>query len=248
MTLPSSTFSVPTKLATKLRRRSVVDLERRADLLGLAAIHHRYAVGDRQRLFWSWVTKMVVMPSFFWIERISSRSDTRTFASRAEKAVRRAARASASARWHAPARCAAAGRRRVGKGNGRPICGKLDHVEHFATRRSASALFMPAISVRRRCSAPRSGSGKRRPGTPCRHFVVGLQPGVVLASHHDLCRRSAPQSGGPCAATVVLRSRMGPRKEDEFSGSTLRLKSAPTVVAPKDFAHAGWRGTVRPWL
>jgi hypothetical protein len=33
---------------------------------------------------WSWVTKMVVMPSLFWIERISSRSDTRTLASSAD--------------------------------------------------------------------------------------------------------------------------------------------------------------------
>ena len=33
---------------------------------------------------WSWVTKIVVMPSLRWIERISSRSDTRILASSAD--------------------------------------------------------------------------------------------------------------------------------------------------------------------
>ena len=33
---------------------------------------------------WSCVTKIVVMPSAFWIERISSRSETRTLASSAD--------------------------------------------------------------------------------------------------------------------------------------------------------------------
>ena len=39
------------EIGDELRRRTVVDLERRADLLGLAAIHDDDAVGDRQRLF-----------------------------------------------------------------------------------------------------------------------------------------------------------------------------------------------------
>ncbi len=42
---------MPTKEATKRVARMVVDLERRADLLDPALVHHHDAVGHRQRFF-----------------------------------------------------------------------------------------------------------------------------------------------------------------------------------------------------
>ena len=50
-TRPRRMLSVPTKEATKRGARAVVDLERRADLLDPAVVHHHDAVGHRQRLF-----------------------------------------------------------------------------------------------------------------------------------------------------------------------------------------------------
>ena len=47
---PGRKFMVPTKAGREAAQRLAVDLERRADLLDIALVHHADAVGDRQRL------------------------------------------------------------------------------------------------------------------------------------------------------------------------------------------------------
>ena len=83
-TVPASTFTLPTKSATKGGGRLAVDLERRADLLDHAVVHHHDAVGHRERL-------LLVVRDHDGRDaqprcscRISWRRCTRTLASRAD--------------------------------------------------------------------------------------------------------------------------------------------------------------------
>ena len=66
------------------RARTVVDLERRADLLDAPSFITTMRSEIDSASSWSWVTKIVVMPSSRWIARISSRSETRILASSAD--------------------------------------------------------------------------------------------------------------------------------------------------------------------
>jgi len=78
-----STLDEPTKSATKRGRRALVDFLRRADLLHLAVVEHRDAVGHRQRLALVVRDEDEVMPSAFCSDFSSSCIDSRSLRSSA---------------------------------------------------------------------------------------------------------------------------------------------------------------------
>ena len=152
------------------RRRLLVDVERIADLLDLAAVHHHENVGQRHRL------ELVVGD----VDRgraaaaaavCGSRRAWRCAAwRRGSTAARRTETPSAAARWRGPWRRAGAGRRRAAAACGRASAPSLEDPRGFAARASRSrAPACGGCAGRRPCCCRRSYADRARSsGTPWR--------------------------------------------------------------------------------
>ena len=168
------------------------------------------------------------MPSWRWIARISSRSETRILASSADSgsSSSRTCGSIASARASAT-RCCWPPESWYGIAVAR--VGQVDHARAARRRASGSRSFgrFADLAARSRCCRRRSCSGTaRRTGRPCRR-CAGWAAGCVMSLPSIVI---VPAVG--CSKPAIMRSVVvlpqpdGPRNETNSPRSTARLKSS----------------------
>ena len=187
----------PMKPATKRLAGSVVELERRADLLDAPGAQHDDAVGQRHRLD---LVVGDVDHRAAELARAAPRSrcaSRRAARRRGSTAARRTGRSSARARWRGRSRRAGAGRPRAPSACARDSRVELQHVGGAARPRlSISARWQShVLEAERHVLVARSCAGRaHRTGTPWR--ARGRTPGRSLTRSPSM-RMSPPRDLSP---------------------------------------------------
>ena len=189
---------------------------------------------------WSWVTKIVVMPSFRCSARMSSRSPP-GFARRAPRAARRAAESAGSGRARGRATRAAAGRPKAGGENAGEVR-QLDQRQH---------LVDPRIDLGRRLARDLEAEGDVAFDCHVGKERIGLK--------HHADRAAASRPGGHVAAAmridpsvgvskpaiirrvVVLPQPLGPEKAHELAALDREVEVLHDRLGAEALADAGQR-------
>ena len=174
---------------------------------------------------WSWVTKMVVMPSLRWIERISSRSETRILASSAESG--------SSSSSTCGLRRERAGQRHAlllaaGELVGIAVAElrQLDEAEHLGDARVDLGL-RHAGDLQAEGDVLRDRQvGEQRIGLEHHADValVRLEVGDVLAVDQDACRPVGVSKPAIMRSIVVLPQPDGPEEGDELAALDVEVE------------------------